>query len=97
MPRQRLIHSPCVKLPQVKDPTAAGDSFVAAFCTAVCAGLDAREALVFANHTAALTVSRMGAQPSLPRIGEVLELMHSRGAGESALGWLTKILKSGEE
>ncbi|MFQ8759285.1 MAG: PfkB family carbohydrate kinase [Intestinimonas sp.] len=34
------IHeTPCVRMPHVADPTAAGDSFVAAFCTGVCAGL----------------------------------------------------------
>jgi len=67
--------SPCVDIVEVKDPTAAGDSFVGAFTTAVCAGLNHRQALDFANYTATLTVSRMGAQPSLPALDEVIELM----------------------
>lgn len=54
------------------DPTAAGDSFVAAFCTAVCCGADYRLAVEFANDVAATTVSRLGAQPSLPTIKEVM-------------------------
>lgn len=74
-----LQFSPCVKADQVVDPTAAGDSFVAAFCTATCAGLESRDALIFANHTASITVSRMGAQPSLPSLDEVLDYMRSKG------------------
>lgn len=71
--------SPCIPDVQVQDPTAAGDSFVAAFCTAVCVGLPQEKALRFANYTASLTVSRMGAQPSLPTLREVLDQMKSRG------------------
>ena len=67
--------SACVKCEKVVDPTAAGDSFVGAFCTAICAGLKPAEAMVFANHTASITVSRMGAQPSLPTLEMVLDLM----------------------
>lgn len=63
--------SPAVKDVHAVDPTAAGDSFVGAFCVAVCSGLDAEKAMCFANHTAALTVSRMGAMPSLPVLEEV--------------------------
>ncbi len=61
-------------VPNVKsvDPTAAGDSFVAAFCTALCRGMSAPEAMAFANRTAAVTVSRMGAMPSLPTLKEVI-------------------------
>ena len=67
--------SPCVDIVEVKDPTAAGDSFVGAFTTAVCVGLNHKQALDFANYTATLTVSRMGAQPSLPVLDEVIKLM----------------------
>jgi ribokinase len=69
----------CVKMPHVADPTAAGDSFVAAFCTGLCAGLPQGEALAFASHTAAITVSRMGAMPSLPTVSEVQALLVERG------------------
>lgn len=74
-----ILRVPCVKMPQVKDPTAAGDSFVAAFCVGITAGLEEREALAFASCTAAITVSEMGAMPSLPDIGQVRELMLQRG------------------
>ena len=69
------VYAPCVDVVEVKDPTAAGDSFVGAFTTAVCAGLNHSRALDFANYTATLTVSRMGAQPSLPKFDEVITLM----------------------
>ena len=75
-----MYHAPCVKVNEVKDPTAAGDSFIGAFCTAVCYGMDYKHAMEFANYAAALTVSRMGAQPSLPTLEEVLDLMRQAGA-----------------
>ena len=73
-----IHHTPCVRMPMVADPTAAGDSFVAAFCTALTAGLAQDQALAFASHTAAITVSRMGALPSLPRLEEVQALLQER-------------------
>lgn len=74
-----MIFTDCVRMPEVKDPTAAGDSFVAAFCTGITAGLTEREALAFASHTAAITVSGMGAIPSLPDMQSVQALMLERG------------------
>ena len=74
-----IYHTQCVKMEHVADPTAAGDSFVAAFCTGLTAGLPQGEALAFASHTAAITVSRMGAMPSLPTVAEVKALMEQRG------------------
>lgn len=90
-----FFHSPCIQDVEVKDPTAAGDSFVGAFCTAVCLGLPPEEALRFANYTAAFTVSRMGAQPSLPQLPEVLGMMEARGENIESLrpllnGWERK-------
>ncbi len=73
-----IHHTHCVKMEHVADPTAAGDSFVAAFCTGLCAGLPQGEALAFASHTAAITVSRMGAMPSLPTVTEVQALLRER-------------------
>jgi ribokinase len=73
------VYAPCIDVVEVKDPTAAGDSFVGAFTTAVCVGLNHSQALDFANYTATLTVSRMGAQPSLPKLDEVIQLMKEQG------------------
>lgn len=80
---EQTLVGPCVDGIAVKDPTAAGDSFVAAFCTAICRGLSPEKAVLFANHTASLTVSRMGAMPSLPTLAEVLALMRERGQDTS--------------
>lgn len=77
--RDGIHHTACVRMPHVADPTAAGDSFVAAFCTGLTAGLPQGEALAFASHTAAITVSRMGAMPSLPTVAEVQALLRERG------------------
>lgn len=70
-----FLKSPCIDSGKPVDPTAAGDSFIGAFCTAVCLGADYESALQFANCTAGITVTRMGAQPSLPSIDEVLNVM----------------------
>ena len=63
----------------VADPTAAGDSFVGALSVGLSIGLSADDALTFASHTAAITVSRMGAIPSLPTVAEVQALLRERG------------------
>ena len=76
---ERFIVSPCIKSKNVADPTAAGDSFVGAFCTATCLGIAPEEALLFANCAGSITVSKMGAQPSLPMLDEVLALMKRLG------------------
>lgn len=77
-----LYHNPCVKMPQVADPTAAGDSFVASFCTGLTAGLSQEQALAFASHAAAITVSQMGAMPSLPTLEQVQALLQERNCSE---------------
>ena len=70
---------PCVKMTEVKDPTAAGDSFVGAFCAGYAAGLSIADALTFAVHAAAITVCGFGAIPSLPVLNTVENLMRERG------------------
>ena len=73
---------PCVKMADVKDPTAAGDSFVGAFCAGFAAGLSTEDALKLAVHAAAITVCGYGAIPSLPTLEEVEKLMKERGFKE---------------
>lgn len=69
------IRVPAFKHYEPIDPTAAGDSFVAAFCVAICLRLDPRDSMFFAAVAAGITVSRMGATPSLPYLPEVLDLI----------------------
>ena len=73
-----IRYIPCVQMPHVADPTAAGDSFVGALSVGLSIGLTQEQALAFASHTAAITVSRMGAMPSLPRLEEVILLLEDR-------------------
>ena len=69
-----FLFSPAISGLSVKDTTAAGDSFMGAFCTAIAEGYPISYALAFANYTAAITVCRMGALPSLPTRAEVIEM-----------------------
>ena len=78
---EKTIESPSVNMGVVVDPTAAGDSFIGAFCTATAAGIECEKALLFANCTAGITVSRMGAQTSLPTFEEVISAMKERNFG----------------
>lgn len=75
---EELIFSNSVDCGPVVDTTAAGDSFVAAFCTALSKNVNIDTALRFANCTAGITVSHMGAQPSLPNLDEVKKVMLDR-------------------
>lgn len=67
------------------DPTGAGDSFVGAFSTFVTMGMSHERAVRIANYVGSLTVSRMGAQPSLPSLEQVNELIRERGEVELLL------------
>ena len=59
--------------PRVKavDTTAAGDTFVGGFAAALASGKDEVEAIRFGQVAAALSVTRAGAQPSIPTLLEV--------------------------
>jgi len=48
------------------DTTAAGDSFIAGVCDSLARGLSIKESLEMGNRVAAVTVTRFGAQSSLP-------------------------------
>lgn len=59
------------------DTTAAGDVFNAALAVALAEGGELRDALRFANASAALSTTRVGAQSSVPRRSEVEEFLKS--------------------
>ncbi|MEC5269338.1 ribokinase [Heyndrickxia coagulans] len=53
------------------DTTGAGDTFNAAFAVAVAEGKEIKEALLFANRAASLSVTKFGAQGGMPTREEV--------------------------
>ncbi|MFK0089259.1 ribokinase [Pseudomonas sp. NPDC090755] len=53
------------------DTTAAGDTFVGGFAAALARGVEEGEAIAFGQRAAALSVTRAGAQPSIPYLAEV--------------------------
>ncbi len=57
------------------DTTAAGDAFNVAFATGLMMGWSAERSAAFAAAAAAISVTRPGAQPSMPSLQEVEDLM----------------------
>lgn len=71
-----LKHFPAIEV-QAVDSTAAGDAFNAALAIALAEGMEPELVIRFANAAAGLSVTRPGAQPSMPTRDEV----------EALLGW----------
>ncbi|WP_415764815.1 ribokinase [Pseudomonas sp. ZB1P45] len=63
-------HFPAPKVKAV-DTTAAGDTFVGGFAAALAAGKNEADAIRFGQVAAALSVTRAGAQPSIPTLSDV--------------------------
>jgi ribokinase len=63
---------------QAVDTTAAGDCFVGAMAVALCEGKSISAAAEFASVAAAISVTRAGAQPSLPHRNEVDKFIYER-------------------
>lgn len=63
------------------DTTAAGDAFNGAFATGLLMGMEPLDSARFASAAAALSVTRSGAQPSMPDIAEVQELLSRNARG----------------
>ncbi len=57
------------------DTTAAGDTFCGALAVAITEGKNLKESLQFASAAAAISVTRMGAQPSAPNRREIEEFL----------------------
>lgn len=61
------------------DTTAAGDVFNGALAVALAGGRQIDDAVLFANAAAAISVTRPGAQPSMPSRLEVDEFLSAAG------------------
>ena len=68
------VFVPAFKVKAV-DSTAAGDAFNGGLAVALMQGKDLREAAVYASAVAALSVTKMGAQPSMPGRHEVRKFL----------------------
>jgi ribokinase len=69
-----LRHFPAYAV-EVRDTTAAGDTFNAALAVTLAEGRAIEEAIPFANAAAAISVTRLGAQASAPSRAEVEEFL----------------------
>jgi ribokinase len=63
----------------VVDTTGAGDTFVGCFAVAIAEGRTTAEAVYEAQCAAALKVTRLGAQNTIPRRDELLAFMRQQG------------------
>jgi ribokinase len=66
---------------QAVDTTAAGDAFNGAFAVGLLLGKDPAASARFATAAAALSVTRAGAQPSMPNMADVDQLLQNPAAG----------------
>ncbi|WP_248919512.1 ribokinase [Pseudomonas entomophila] len=64
-------HFPAPRVQPV-DTTAAGDTFVGGFAAGLAHGLSEEQAIGFGQRAAALSVTRVGAQPSIPYLKELV-------------------------
>jgi ribokinase len=74
------VKIPAYKVPAV-DSTAAGDALNAGFAVALMSGMDATAAAQYASTVAALSVTRFGAQPSMPTAAEVNSFLANQETG----------------
>lgn len=72
-----VIHHPAFSV-DVIDTTAAGDTFVGNFASAIIKGYDLRDAILLASAAAALAVTKIGAQSSIPFIEETNQFITSK-------------------
>jgi ribokinase len=64
------------RMVEAVDSTAAGDAFTGSLAVGMAQGKTLSEAASFANYVAALSVTKMGAQPSMPTLKEVEDFMN---------------------
>lgn len=77
MTKDEKVQVPAYKVDAV-DTTAAGDTFCGGLAVALVEGKYLRESLQFASAAAAISVTRMGAQPSAPTRKEIEGFLKAR-------------------
>lgn len=65
-----LVKVPAFSVQSV-DATAAGDTFCGALCVSLCKNNSLKDAILYANKASSISVTRMGAQASIPYEKEV--------------------------
>jgi ribokinase len=68
---QAQVHAPAQRVEAV-DTTGAGDTFIGGFCAALIQGRSVASAVAYGQAAAAICVTRLGAQPSIPFAREVV-------------------------
>jgi ribokinase len=77
----RRVFVPAYAVPAI-DSTAAGDAFNGAFASALLEGHDPVQCATWASAVAAISVTRQGAQPSMPTQAEVRAFLKAREGTE---------------
>lgn len=75
--KERVTRISAIKVEAV-DTTAAGDAFTGALSVALSSGMELVDAARFATRVAALSVTRMGAQSSLPTMDDLAQFNKSK-------------------
>jgi ribokinase len=75
------LHVPAVDAGPVVETTGAGDAFNGAFAVALGEGLEIAAATHFACAVAAISVTRPGTAPAMPRRAEVDEILKAKSVG----------------
>lgn len=72
-----IYFNPAIICENVVDPTAAGDTFIGYFVASYVKGINIKECMRIASYASKITVSRLGAMPSIPSYSEVDKDMNS--------------------
>ena len=76
----RPVHVPALDGGPVAETTGAGDAFIGGFAVALAEGVEPARAVRFGCSTAAISVTRPGTAPSMPRREEIVALLQREGS-----------------